>query len=159
MASYETVGQSDEWYTPQYIFTALGLHFDLDVASPEGGPRYVPCGNYYSEGSLEKAWYGMVWMNPPFGTHRTKEMWLNKFIDHGYGIALIPDRTSSAWFQYIAEHADAICFVSPRIKFERPDGSIGKSPGTGTALIAIGDVPTKALINADLGIVVKKHDK
>jgi hypothetical protein len=43
MAAYEAAGESDEWYTPKYIFDALGLRFDLDVAAPVGGPRYVPC--------------------------------------------------------------------------------------------------------------------
>jgi hypothetical protein len=39
MAAYEAAGESDEWYTPKYIFDALGLRFDLDVAAPVGGGR------------------------------------------------------------------------------------------------------------------------
>ena len=35
MALHEqSVGATDEWYTPRYIFTALGCTFDVDVASP-----------------------------------------------------------------------------------------------------------------------------
>ena len=39
MAAYEAPGETDEWHTPRYIFDALGVRFDLDVASPDGsGP-------------------------------------------------------------------------------------------------------------------------
>ena len=35
MALHEqSVGATSEWYTPRYIFTALGCNFDVDVASP-----------------------------------------------------------------------------------------------------------------------------
>lgn len=41
MAAYEAYGKSDEWYTPRYIFDAIGIRFDLDVAAPVLGPRHV----------------------------------------------------------------------------------------------------------------------
>ena len=28
---------TDDYYTPPFIFEALGLHFDLDVSGPAGG--------------------------------------------------------------------------------------------------------------------------
>jgi hypothetical protein len=35
MAAHEqSVGKSDEWYTPPDVFDALGCRFDLDVSSP-----------------------------------------------------------------------------------------------------------------------------
>lgn len=148
MAAYEASGETDEWYTPAYIFEALGETFCLDVASPPEGPRHVPAGLWYSEGSLEKDWHGFVWMNPPFGHQRTKRAWLQKFFDHGNGIALVPDRTSAPWWQEYAPRADAILFVSPKVKFERPDGTRGEQPGTGTVLIASGDRAKAALSRA-----------
>jgi hypothetical protein len=42
VAAYEAAGESDEWYTPRYIFDALGERFDLCVAAPVDGPRHVP---------------------------------------------------------------------------------------------------------------------
>ena len=33
---------SDEHYTERWIFTALGLRFDLDVAAPPGGVPWIP---------------------------------------------------------------------------------------------------------------------
>ena len=138
-------GESDEWYTPKYVFDALQCCFALDVASPPEGPRHVPCRNYYSADSLEKPWQGLVWMNPPYGHQRTKIEWLRKFFDHGDGIALVPDRTSAPWWQEFAPKADAILFVNGKIKFERPDGTIGEQPGNGTCLFAAGEQAVRIL--------------
>ena len=151
MSAYESAGETDEWYTPRYIFDALKETFDLDVACPPEGPRHVPTLKWYSKDSLSLSWYGFVWMNPPFGHQSTKRAWLKKFFEHGNGIALVPDRTSAPWFQEYAPKATAVCFVSPKIKFERPDGSIGQSPGTGTALLAAGPRAMDALLQANLG--------
>ncbi|WP_333846883.1 DNA N-6-adenine-methyltransferase [Phaeobacter italicus] len=160
MAAYEKAGESDEWYTPAYIFHALGVRFDLDVASPPEGPRYVPANSFYSEKSLEREWTGFVWMNPPFGHQSTKRLWLSKFFDHGNGIALLPDRTSAPWWQEFAPMADAVLFMSPKIKFERPDGSVGQSPGTGTTLLAAGYKAKLALMKAkSLGAVFTSLEK
>jgi hypothetical protein len=151
MAAYETRGQSDDWYTPAYIFDALGEHFYLDVAAAESGPRYVPW--LWRDGLSEK-WSGFVWMNPPFGQH-TKRVWLAKFFEHGNGVALVPDRTSAPWFQEFAPLADALLFLSTKVKFERPDGSIGESPGTGTVLMATGPRASAALHRASaLGVII-----
>ncbi|WHZ35736.1 DNA N-6-adenine-methyltransferase [Sagittula sp. MA-2] len=154
MAAYEKAGETDEWYTPGYIFNALAERFDLDVAAPVEGPRHVPCWNWYHmiDNGLQKRWYGFVWMNPPFGHQRQKREWLARFFDHGNGIALVPDRTSAPWFQEFAPLADAICFVSPKIKFERQDGTLGQSPGTGTALLACGGRAVEAISSSGLGM-------
>lgn len=160
MSAYEKAGETDEWYTPAYIFDALGERFDLDVASPMEGPRHVPCYNWYHriDRSLTRRWYGFVWMNPPFGHQRQKRIWLSKFFQHGSGIALVPDRTSAPWFQEFAPKADAILWVAPKIKFERPDGTLGMSPGTGTALFAVGDRAVSALARSGLGIVTARFE-
>lgn len=162
MAAYEAAGESDEWYTPRYIFDALGLVFDLDVAAPVSGPEgriHVPCRAVLTpvQDGLKAPWHGLVWMNPPFGHMRHKRAWLRRFFDHGNGIALVPDRTSAPWFQEFAPLADAICWVSPKIKFHRPDGSLGMSPGTGTALLAAGEVAAAALDRCGLGMVTGKR--
>lgn len=151
-------GETDEWYTPAYIFEALGCVFDIDVASPPEGPRHVPCTSFICERSLEKAWTGFVWMNPPYGHQATKIEWLDKFFQHGNGIALVPDRTSAPWWQIFAPKADAILFVNGKIKFERPDGSVGQQPGNGTCLFSSGKQATEALIKGGrkLGFVTMK---
>lgn len=148
MAAYEKQGESDEWYTPKYIFDALGVTFDLDVACPPDGPRYVPARAYFSNRALERDWHGFVWMNPPFGHQNAKRRWLRKFFEHGNRIALVPDRTSAPWWQEFAPMTELVQFVSPKVKFERPDGSLGEQPGTGTTLLAVGCTGREALIRA-----------
>jgi len=155
--THESEGKSNEWYTPRYIFDALGVTFDLDVAAPQEGPRHVPASRWLWENGELQDWHGFVWMNPPFGDQKTKQVWLRKFFNHGNGIALLPDRTSAAWFQEAAKMAGAILFVAPKIKFERADGSIGESPAKGTALFASGTKGELALLNAEeLGFVVSR---
>lgn len=147
MSHWETPGQSDEWYTPAYVFDALGCRFELDVAAPPR-PTHVPAHRSISEASLTASWHGFVWMNPPFGGRNSLGPWLDKFFAHGNGIALTPDRTSAPWWQKAARQADAMLFVSGKIKFERPDGSTGKSPSNGTTLFAAGQRGVNALAAA-----------
>lgn len=148
MSYWETIGASDEWYTPRYVFDALGCHFDLDVAHPDGTTTHVPCTAYFSADALRLPWSGYIWMNPPFGGRNGLKPWLDRFFQHGNGIALTPDRTSAPWWQDAARKADAILFVGGKIRFERPDGTAGKSPSSGTTLFAVGAKAVEALVCA-----------
>lgn len=148
MSHWETAGSSDEWYTPKYIFDALGVRFDLDVAAPLTGETHVPADLDYCSMSLEAAWHGFVWMNPPFGGRNSLEPWLDKFFAHGNGVALTPDRTSAPWWQAAARRAGAVLFIDGKVRFIRPDGSEGKSPSNGTTLFAAGRRGLEALDNA-----------
>jgi len=145
----QCVGATDEWYTPPYVFEALGCRFDLDVAHP-GLPRaaWVPADDLLTTGALERPWEGFVWMNPPFGARNGIVPWLEKFVMHHDGIALTPDRTSAPWWQEYAEKMDLILFVSPKIKFIDADGAAGPSPAQGTTLMALGDQACWALRRA-----------
>lgn len=159
MSRWESSGQSDEWHTPKYIFDALGCWFDLDPANAALMGANVPCSKRYSQNGLETEWSGYVWLNPPSGKRNGLTPWIEKFIKHGNGIILVPDRTSAPWFRLLAVHTDMVLFVSRKIKFERPDGSFGASPSTGTALFAIGQTGQKALMRAEkanLGIIFRK---
>jgi len=138
MSAWEAPGATDDWYTPKYIFDALGVAFDLDVAAPLEGPQHVPCKGWISSDSLTAQWQGFVWMNPPFGGRNGLSPWLDKFFLHGNGIALTPDRTSAPWWQDAAKRAKGMMLVLGKPKFERPDGSVGKSPGHGITLWAAG---------------------
>ena len=135
----QSVGATDEWYTPPYVFKALGCRFDLDVAHP-GLPYadWVPADALVTHDSLNREWTGFVWMNPPFGGRNGLVPWLDKFAAHGDGICLVPDRTSAPWWQAMAARVDAILFVAPKIKFIGRDGKEGRSPAQGTSLMASG---------------------
>jgi hypothetical protein len=135
-------GASDEWYTPPYIFEALGETFDLDVAAPQQ-KTFVPARQCFT-----------IIDDGLFGGRGSLGPWLTKFFDHGNGIALTPDRTSAPWFQEAWARADLALFM-PKVRFIRPDGTTGNSPANGTCLWAAGDRACAALRRAapSLGIL------
>lgn len=149
MSHWEAPGRTDSWHTPKYIFDAMHpVTFDLDVAAPAQGPRHVPCRRWLHHSALDVDWDGFVWMNPPFGGRNGIAPWLEKFAAHGDGIALVPDRTSAPWFRRYVPRGHHILFLSPKVKFERDDGSLGASPSTGTVLFGMGEHARKALWRA-----------
>lgn len=154
----QSVGATDEWYTPKRVFDALGCRFDMDVSAPHDR-RFVctPTSRWISVDSLDHDWDGFIWMNAPFGGRNALRPWLGKFFKHRNGIALVPDRTSAPWWQEFAPLADAILFIAPKLKFIGTDGKPGLSPAQGTSLFASGDLGIAALHRAaenDLGILV-----
>lgn len=150
MGIHESAGKSDEWYTPKYIFDALGCEFNMDVASPRDISKvHTPASVFIHNDSLNREWDGFVWMNPPFGGRNGIVPWLEKLYQHGNGIALTPDRTSCPWWQQYAKKADAHLQVANKIKFLRPDGSTGNQPSTGTTLFAYGQIAVRALLTAE----------
>jgi hypothetical protein len=154
MRAHAPEKRRDDWVTPRYIFVGIGEAFDLDVAPAALGVGYVPTDRYMKGDGLTQDWHGFVWMNPPFGHQSTKERWLSRFFEHGNGIALLPDRTSAPWWQKFAPRASAICFVSPKVKFERPDGTRGEQPGDGTCLLGAGAQAKRALFRCGLGVTL-----
>lgn len=161
MAEHEnSIGESDEWYTPPFIFDALGLHFDLDPCSPGAG-HWVPCNAIYTKehDGLAQGWHGRVFMNPPFGGRNGHVPWLRKFLDHGDGIAIVRAYTSAGWWHDLAPRADAILFPRGKTKFIRPDGSEGKAPGHGVAVMAMGNECVAALQNSGLGMCWDRREK
>ena len=61
MAEHEpSIGGVTDWYTPPEMFTALGLVFDLDPASPGPG-HWVPARNLHEEGRRPCAPSGADW--------------------------------------------------------------------------------------------------
>ena len=150
------VGESDEWYTPPEIFAALDLTFDLDPCSPGDG-HWVPARRIYtrSDDCLVQPWRGLVFMNPPFGGREGHVPWLRKFFEHGNGVALVAARTSAGWFHDWVPRAEIVLFPRGKTKFIKPDGTVGRSPGTGVALLGIGDRASVALGSSNLGLCLR----
>lgn len=144
-------GLSDEWYTPACVFEAMGATFDVDVAYPPAGALpWIPAREAIRPPAdgLTAEWRGFAWMNPPFGGRNGLIPWLDRFIFHGDGVALTPDRTSAPWWQAAARRVDLILFVSPKIRFVTPDGAANRTPAQGTSLMAIGERGRAALVHA-----------
>lgn len=148
MSDWERPSATDEWYTPPQVFTALGCTFDMDVSPALHGNPHVPARRLLQGDGLVEPWLGFVWGNFPFGGRNGLAPWLDRFFSHGDGVALTPDRTSAPWFQEAWRRADLVLFTR-KIRFLRPDGSLGVSPSNGTALIAAGPRGCAALHNAE----------
>lgn len=144
MAEHETAGLTDDWYTPRKVFDELRCVFDLDPCA--GISDYVPVTIKWYEYGLEKPWFGKVWLNPPFGSRNEIKLWLEIFVNHGNGIALVPNRTATDWFQNWAAQCHYLLFLRGKLKFVRPDGSIGISPGYGNVLGSMGRCHEKDFI-------------
>lgn len=155
-----TTKDTEDWYTPAYILEALAEYFDIDVASPEGGVPWIRCERYFTaatcgltslwrvEHPAGMAWVrGFVWMNPPYG--RILAKWMDKFLAHGHGVALVFARTSSRWFQKVMQEADVILYLPGRICFVDITGKPkADSAPAGSVLIGAGARGTAAVVRA-----------
>ena len=147
------IGATIEWYTPPDLFRRLGLTFDLDPASPGADVvPWVPADRHYTPGDngLLQPWVGRVWLNPPYGEPGVA--FIQRLIEHGDGIALLPARTETRIFQQAASSADAVCFLRDRLHFIRADGRQSRS-SFASALLAYGPVADKL---PDLGWTVRQ---
>jgi len=144
---------SDDWYTPRWVFDALDVEFDLDVASPPGGIPWIPVKHYYTKADdgLAQNWRGKVWMNPPYSDPTP---WVKKWVEHGEGVALIP--TSTGKWMLDLWHQPAVAWLAlPPMKFIS-SSTMAESKGTMPIrcwLIAIGDSCVEKLRKSGLGYV------
>lgn len=154
--------KSVDWYTPPSIFEEMGVIFDLDPCQPVGGIPWIPVWKYYTEqdDGLLQQWSGRVWLNPPYGKFTTH--WLAKMHQHRNGISLLFARTDCKWYHDYVAKADAILFLSGRIKFVDGLGvTDGSGAGCGSMLIAWGvdNVSVLERMKEKGHLVIKPVDK
>ena len=107
----KTIGDSQDWITPQHILRALGP-FDLDPAAAD--PRPWDCAKVNwteKDAGFIRDWTGRIFLNPPFDRRQVGK-WVAKLAVHGDGILLIHARTEAGWFEPIWARADAILFLA-----------------------------------------------
>lgn len=141
---------SDDHYTPPFIFQALNVEFDLDVAAPPNGVPWIPAKRSLSiiEDGLVSEWNGLVWCNPPFSNCRP---WVDKLIKHDHAIGLFP-MAKSAWFNTLWQNSTGFIALPWNTKFMRADG---KSAGImfSSVLCSFGDQARQILDQSGLGRV------
>lgn len=138
---------SDDCYTPRWLFDAMGLEFDLDVAAPAGGPWHVPAKRYYTaaDDGLTSPWDGLVWCNPPYSGLRP---WVDRWAAHPCGVLLATYAPEMYATPVMLGAADVVAFVS--VKFALPDGGkIKPRHGTFVAFRGVGTEPAERLAAAD----------
>jgi len=144
-------GTSDDYYTPPFIFEALGLTFDMDVCSPPHGAPWIPAKRFLSviDDGLTTEWTGRVWMNPPYSNPTA---WIDKWLRHENGLGLVP-MSKSGWFDKLWARPDVVTIAMPnKLKFMKPSGG---SMGIflPILLIGIGEENIEAMRLSGLGRV------
>jgi hypothetical protein len=142
---------TNDYYTPKWLFDAMGVSFDIDVAAPPSGIPWIPAKKWFSQvdDGLAQNWGGaFVWMNPPF-SHVTP--WARKFIENNNGLALMVV-SRSKWFEELWECSDAIMATPKDLKFMRPNEN-PKAISFQTFLFALGSQGVQALKNTKLARV------
>lgn len=80
--------------------------------------------------------------------------WLARLAEHGDGLALVFSRSDARWWQQTVPRATALCFVYRRLRFLRPDGTVGDNAPAPSLLLAFGLPCALALADSGLGVTV-----
>jgi phage N-6-adenine-methyltransferase len=112
------------WYTER-----IGHQFNLDAAASAENAK---ADHYYTieDNSLDREWWGHVWLNPPFG--RELPQWLEKCAEqiknpmvHSIHV-LIPARTDTKWFHDIVmPNAYLVYLIKGRFNFRFDEATPG----------------------------------
>lgn len=126
--------ETDERFTPAWVFDGLGLVFDLDPASPVEGGDCVPASRKLTRLSdgLAEPWDGLVWLNPPFSNATP---WADRFREHGNGVFLGPI-ANARWWVDLASAADRL-WLCRDFAFTHPDHA-GKRSSFPLSFVAMG---------------------
>lgn len=134
--------QTNSWFTPPAIIEALGgwQSFDLDPATAADAPFRTAMASYTQEtNGLTQAWFGRVWLNPPYSNPEIGEF-MRRMADHDHGMALIFARTETqVFFETVWRRASGLLFLEGRVNFHYPDGRrAAKNSGAPSVICAYG---------------------
>lgn len=138
-------GDSDQWFTPEWVFDGMGITFDLDVCSPPTGCEWIPRRAFFTEADdgLAQTWHGTVWCNPPYS--RPTE-WCKKWAQHPEGALLIRADLSTGG-PFVAFSAASSCYVAAkRVQFISRNGNKTGLVNFSTILLGRGEVVDRALM-------------
>lgn len=126
---------TDERYTPAWLFDELGVTFDVDVAAPPGGVPWIPARRFLTaaDDALGVEWVGAVWCNPPFSQARA---FAERFVSHGDGVGLFP-LSQANWTGPLLEACHTL-HVAINMKFESPTHA-GRHTSFAVCVVGIGE--------------------
>jgi phage N-6-adenine-methyltransferase len=107
----------EDWETPDKLFRMLDdeFHFTLDVCANEVNHKTPDYMNKEFD-ALQKDWYGICWMNPPYGKNISK--WVKKAYESGKTVVcLLPVRSDTKWWQEYCMNGE-VRLIDKRLKFK-----------------------------------------
>ncbi len=113
------------WRTPVWVLEALksvfGV-FDLDPCTYSRRTNGIARVGFIPEDNgLELAWFGQVFVNPPYG--RELSVWVEKMVQESASpevsllVGLVPARTDTKWWHLAVKSGATIVFLKGRLKF------------------------------------------
>lgn len=146
-----TLGK-DDWMTPAEVFDPVNqvVQFDLDACATNLDAARVDPFIDPKTDALRVRWadYGRrVWCNPPYG--RDIRYWFEKAARaclEGCELVVLlayANTDTAYWREYVARHPMvwSVIFLTPRVKFVRPDGEPATGAPKGSALICYSNRP------------------
>lgn len=143
--------------TPPEIYDPINqcLKFDLDACAADY--QAARCERFISPemDALQTRWADVgsrVWCNPPYG--RALHKWFEAVTEEmSDGIDLcamlvMANTDTSYWHRHVRGKASEIVFLSPRVRFLRPDGSYLSSAPKGSALVIYDNSASKQTIHS-----------
>jgi site-specific DNA-methyltransferase (adenine-specific) len=111
---------SDEWETPEWLFSALDAEFGFTL-DPCASQKNAKCPHHFTkhQDGLAQDWGDrIVFMNPPYG--RAIARWMQKAYESSLRgatvVCLVPARTDTAWWHRYAMKGE-IRLLRGRIRF------------------------------------------
>ena len=142
--------KTPEHYTPDdvldRVIACMG-GIDLDPCSNSHIDPHVPAARHFTraDDGLTRYWPGRIYMNPPYGREIAK--WVEKLAQEyaagriSQGIALVPARTDTRWWQVLRDYP--VCLVRGRLRFVG-EGNTSAAPFP-SALFYLGSQPARFL--------------
>lgn len=137
-----------DWETPKQLFNKLNeeFYFSLDVCAT---PINTKCKMFFAIGdqSLDRDWFGIVWMNPPYGREISK--WVAKAYNESRKtncrcVCLLPVRSDTKWWHQYVMRASEIRLLNKRLSFE---GANNKAPFP-VAIVIFDSTSNKPILSA-----------
>lgn len=133
------MSDSDVRITPRWLFDLLrefaADRYVFDVCTEPNNP--LGAESFAFEGGLEIQWRCLNWCNwcnPPYSRGQVI-LWANKAIREALRgaeiIMLTQADVSTRWYRHLRDQSDAVCLLSRRVGFLKPDGEGGYVPMTG----------------------------
>jgi phage N-6-adenine-methyltransferase len=133
----------DDWETPPAVFKQAQMEFGGFELDPAANPENKLCKRYFSlvndQDGLELAWYGRVWLNPPYSQWGK---WVRKALREvkrgtvPLVAALLPVDTSTKAFHETILGKAEIRFLPSRLRFYWR-GAPGPHPARFSSMIVV----------------------